>query len=243
MDVTGIILACVDTDAAALETWHRWYDLEHLPPNIALPGITNGRRYVAPPELHEARRPERPLAGFAAGQGTNLTIYTLSGDPATVIADMTDHRDRLDAAGRMAGAGHRVVRFGDAMALEWARADPALRADQQDVPHIGHDGVRVVLRRGGAEAARDTVAAAALTVDGVHAVVGYSAVFQVGMDCDIYLLEGDPAVVAEAGRRAAPYGADTEVLLDAPFAVVVPFDYSFAARIRRSGMPQTIDQP
>ncbi len=49
MDVSGIIFASVDCDADAVEDWNRWYDLEHLPPNIALPGIMSGKRYVAPP--------------------------------------------------------------------------------------------------------------------------------------------------------------------------------------------------
>ena len=38
METTGIILAAVDTDHANIESWNRWYDLEHLPPNIALDG-------------------------------------------------------------------------------------------------------------------------------------------------------------------------------------------------------------
>ena len=47
MDVSGIIFASVDCDADAVEDWNRWYDLEHLPPNIALPGIMSGKRYAA----------------------------------------------------------------------------------------------------------------------------------------------------------------------------------------------------
>ena len=84
MDVSGIIFACVDCDADAVEDWNRWYDLEHLPPNIALPGIMSGRRYVAPPALHEVREPARRLEGFADGRGVHVTVYTLHGDPAQV---------------------------------------------------------------------------------------------------------------------------------------------------------------
>ena len=65
----GIIFASVDCDADAVEDWNRWYDLEHLPPNIALPGIMTGKRYVAPPELHEVREPADRLEGFADGRG------------------------------------------------------------------------------------------------------------------------------------------------------------------------------
>lgn len=77
MDVSGIIFAAVDVDHDAIEDWNRWYDLEHLPPNVALEGITTGRRYVATPELHEARLPEDPLDGFDRGRGTHVTVYTL----------------------------------------------------------------------------------------------------------------------------------------------------------------------
>lgn len=48
----GLILAAIDTDVDNLEAWNRWYDLEHLAPNIALSGVITGRRYAAPPGLH-----------------------------------------------------------------------------------------------------------------------------------------------------------------------------------------------
>ena len=57
MDVSGIIFASVDCDADAIEGWNRWYDLEHLPPNIALPGIMSGKRYVAPPSCTTCANP------------------------------------------------------------------------------------------------------------------------------------------------------------------------------------------
>ena len=47
--------------------------------------------------------------------------------------------------------------------------------------------------------------------------------------------------MTRAARAAAPYGDDTEVLLDAPFRVIVPFDYGFAEAIRTSSLPQKID--
>ena len=46
--------------------------------------------------------------------------------------------------------------------------------------------------------------------------------------------------MTRAARAAAPYGDDTEVLLDAPFRLIVPFDYGFADAIRASSLPQTI---
>jgi len=84
------------------------------------------------------------------------------------------------------------------------------------------------------------VAPAAVAVDGVHAVLGHHSITDDELDCDVYLLEGDPAVVTRAARAAAPYGTDAAVVLDAPFRLIVPFDYSFGAAIRASTLPQTI---
>ncbi len=240
MDVTGIIFASVDCDADAVEAWNRWYDLEHLPPNIALPGIMTGKRYVAPPELHEAREPADRLDGFAGGRGVHVTVYTLAGDPAEVLADMTTCRDELEVDGRMFAPEKKIVRAGDAMTWSWGVADPALKADPGDVPHVQHTSIRVVLRHGGDDEALATVAPVAVEVDGVHAVLGHRSINDPTLDCDLYLLEGDPAAVTRAVRASAPYGAGSDVVLDAPFRLIVPFDYGFADAIRASALPQTI---
>jgi len=241
VDVSGIIFASVDCDADAVEDWNRWYDLEHLPPNIALPGIMSGKRYAAPPALHDVREPADRLEGFADGRGVHVTVYTLNGDPAQVLADMTTYRNKLEAAGRMFAPEKKIVRAGDAMTWSWGVADPALKADPIDIPHVQHTAIRVVLRRGGDDAARDDVAPAAVAVDGVHAVLGHRSITDPSRELDLYLLEGDPAAVTRAARAAAPYPAGTEVLLDAPFQLIVPFDYAFGEEIRASSLPQKID--
>ena len=235
-----MIFASVDTDWANIETWNRWYDMEHLPPNIALDGIMTGRRYVAPEELHAVRLPADPLPGFAGGRGVNVTIYLTCADPVAVIGAMTEYREVLEAQGRMDGAGRRVVRAGDAMVLRWVHGDPALRLAPDDIPHVGHTGIRVVLRRGGVEGIHP-VAEAAVTVEGVHAVASFDAQFQQGLHCDLYFLEGDSAGRTHALRNAAPYPDAVEVVLDAPFDLVVPFDYAFADRIRNTTLPESID--
>ena len=89
MDVCGIIFASVDCDADAVEDWNRWYDLEHLPPNIALPGIMTGKRYVAPPELHDVREPATASRASPTVVGCTSPSTRSRGDPAQVLADMT----------------------------------------------------------------------------------------------------------------------------------------------------------
>jgi len=153
MEAKGIIFTALDTDHDNIESWNRWYDLEHLPPNIAMPEIAAGCRYVAPPELHDIRLPTTgTYPGFDDGKGVNVTIYLTSVDPGDAIQAMTEFREVLEAGGRMEGAGRRTVRTGDAMDLSWVVGDPALRLDDRDVPHVGHTGIRVVLRRGDGDA-------------------------------------------------------------------------------------------
>ncbi|MEQ8841829.1 MAG: hypothetical protein RIB98_12690 [Acidimicrobiales bacterium] len=239
MEAKGIIFTALDTDHDNIESWHRWYDLEHLPPNIAMPEIAAGCRYVAPPELHEIRLPVVDThPGFDAGKGVNVTIYLTAVDPGEAIEAMTVFRDVLEAGGRMEGAGRRTVRTGDAMDLSWVVGDPALRLDDRDVPHLGHTGIRVVLRRGGD--AR-SVAEAAVAVEGVHGVFSCASRFFPGLEADVYLLSGDTADVTLAVRDAAPYPSDAQISLDAPFDGIAPLDYSFADRIRASDLPAVLD--
>jgi len=239
VEAKGIIFTALDTDHDNIESWNRWYDLEHLPPNLAMTEIAGGCRYVAPPELHDIRLPTNPHPGFEDGKGVNVTIYLTAVDPAEAIDAMTVLRDVLEAEGRMEGAGRRTVRTGDAMDLSWVVGDPALRLDDRDVPHVGHTGIRVVLRRGGASARE--VAATAVGVDGVYGVMSYASRFFAGLEADIYLLGGSTAEVTLAVRAAAPYGTGAEVVLDAPFDGIAPLDYSFAERIRGSTLPATLD--
>ncbi|MBW8836917.1 MAG: hypothetical protein JF605_18160 [Burkholderia sp.] len=74
----------------------------------------------------------------------------------------------------------------------------------------------------------------------MHAVLAHRSITDATLDCDVYLLEGDPAAVTRALRTAAPYGPAAEVVLDAPFRLIVPFDYAFGEAIRASALPQTI---
>lgn len=238
MEAKGIIFTALDTDHDNIESWNRWYDLEHLPPNIAMDEIADGRRYVAPPELHDIRLPAKPWPGFEDGRGVNVTIYLTAVDPGEAIAAMTAFREVLEAAGRMEGAGNRTVRTGDAMDLRWVVGDPKLNLDDRDVPYIGHTGIRVVLRRGGQAGA---VAERAVGVEGVHGVMSFASRFFAGLEADIYLLSGVTAQATLECRSAAGYGSDSEIVLDAPYDAITPLDYSFAARIRAGSLPARLD--
>jgi hypothetical protein len=240
MQPTGIIFAALDCDADAIEAWNRWYDLEHTPPNLLLDGVVQSRRYVAPPALH-AGRVATDDSPFAGGRATFLTVYTLTGDPATAFAGKTGLRDMLEGAGRMAfPPDKKAVREGDVFRGVAAVADPKTRCVPDDTPYLGHTGVVVVQRRGASDAARER-AGRLVKVDGVHGVWTLASNTRDGLELDLAFVEGDAAAVARAMRDAEPHDPATTVLVDAPFQLIDSLRYPWADDIRASSLPKTID--
>jgi hypothetical protein len=240
---TGVIFAVLDCDADSIEEWNRWYDLEHLPPNVWLPGVMLGRRYVAPPDLHELRVAD-PSSGLAAQRGTFLTIYTLCEPPADTVAAMSTLRDKLYAEERMNFPPEKkAVRDGDAMTLVSAVSSPELRLPVEEVPFVGHTGLLVVQRRGSAEVAewyRRDWAPHVADVPGVHGVLTLRSSRSDDQHTDLVYFEGDAAAQTKAIRDAAPHHEGVTILADAPFLLIDPLRYPWAEAIRRSSLPATI---
>jgi hypothetical protein len=240
---TGIIFAGLDCDADAIEQWNRWYDLEHVPPNVSMRGVMLGRRYVAPPALHALRRVD-PTSGFADGRGLFLTLYTLCLSPDVVFAEMTTLRDKLYAENRMNfPAEKKMVREGDVLTLKWAVSAPELLLPVEDVPFLGHTSLLVVQRRGSDAVKawyRDDWAPRVAALDGIHGVMSVTSVNRPGLDVDLVFVEGDPVAQTGAIRGAAPHHVDAEVVLDTPFLLIQPLLYPWADEIRASDLPQTV---
>lgn len=240
MEPSGIIFAALDCDADVIEAWNRWYDLEHTPPNILLDGVMLSHRYVAPPPLHATRRCADGSA-FANGKATFLTVYTLTGDPATAFAGMSGLRDQLVAQGRMAFPDDKkVVREGDVFTSVAATPSVPTRLVPGDVPFVGHTGL-VVIQRRGEEAAGRKRAASLTELEPVHGVWSLESRNREGLELDLVFVEGDAAAAAELLRQQAPVPAGVEVLVDAPFDLIVPLHYPWADAIRASDLPQTIN--
>jgi hypothetical protein len=243
MEATGIIFAGLDCDADSIEEWNRWYDLEHVPPNVSMPGIMLGRRYVATPDLHDVRIVD-PTSGFADRRATFLTIYTLCGDPADAFADMTVLRDKLYDGNRMTfPAEKKAVREGDVLPFAWAVADPSRSCVAEDVPFVGHTSLHVVQRRSDDTVAawyRDTWAPQVAALDGVHGVMSLTSATREGLAIDIIFVEGDAVAQTHAIRSGAPHHADAAIVLDAPFTLIDQLRYPFADAIRASDLPATV---
>ena len=229
-----MIFAALDCDVDSIERWNRWYDLEHTPMNVCLEGVMLSRRYVATPELHAAR-----LAGagspFAGGRATFLTTYVLAGDPQDAFAAMSTELPKLYEAGRMTfPADKKVVREGDVFAGTDAVGHPSLQLEPRDVPFVGHTGVIVVQRRG-----EDNGRAAKVAqLDGVTGTWSMESRTRPGLFLDLVFVQGDVGRHAIDVREAVPHAGD--VLVDAPFELIDPLRYPWAAAIRASDLPRTI---
>jgi hypothetical protein len=242
MKATGIIFAALDCDADAIEDWNRWYDLDHTPANVVLPGVQLSRRYVATPPLHDQRQ-AGPGSAFAGGRSTFLTVYTLCEDPKSAFDEMTTVRERLVAADRMFPDEKKAVRDGDVYRLAYALAAPGLRATADEVPFICHQGAGVVQRRG-AEATRQwyrqEFAPAAVSSPGAVGLISFTSLNRPGLDLDLILFAGDPEAATAARRDRVSHHPDVEVVVDGAFLAMEPLSYPWADAIRASSLPPTV---
>jgi hypothetical protein len=243
MQATGLICAVLDCDADSIEAFNRWYDLEHVPPNVSLAGVMAGHRYAAPPDLHALRVADAssPLAG---GRGSFVTIYTLCQPPLEVVASMAELREVLYATDRMHfPADKKVVRDGGALELVSAVSSPELALPPIDVPFVGHNGILMVRRRGSDEVHSwyhhewsEQVAG----LEGVHGVMSLEFAGGGGDQLDLVFLEGDVAERTTAIRAAAPHHRGATVVVDAPFVHIDPLRYPWVEAIVDSDLPKTI---
>jgi hypothetical protein len=242
MEATGIIFAALDCDGDAIEDWNRWYDLDHTPANVVLPGVQLSRRYVATPELHD-QRVTQAGSPFDGGRSTFLTIYTLCEEPKATFVTMTAVREKLLAADRMFADDKKAVRDGDVYQIGHGVAAPDLNVTPDEIPFLCHSSVGVILRRGSDEVRRwyrDQFAPQSVAVAGVLALASFSSINRPGLDIDLLLLEGDPVEATAARRKAVAHHPDAEVVVDGAFLLMEPLQYPWAQAIRDSWLPATV---
>jgi hypothetical protein len=237
VQATGIIAAVLDAVPGAIEDWNSWYDYDHLPPNVALPGIMSGRRYLCTPPLHALRSPgDDPWWAWRAS--SFLTIYTLCGDVNDTFGAMVTLRDELDAAGRMFAEDLKVVRGGDGLTIQRIAVEPRLHNLPHEVPFLGHTGLLVVRAadRRYCDEDHETLAAALLPAAGCVGVISYASQVVPGTGLHLALLNGD--VPASAGSASAAL-AGVDGFRHSAYEAITPLDYSWADSLREAGLPAT----
>ncbi len=238
MKASGVIVAALDSDPSAIEAWNLWYDLDHLPPNVGLPGIMSGRRYVCTPPLHDLRSPGGD-PWWARRASSFLTVYTLCGDVNDTFGAMVTLRDELDATGRMFAEDLKVVRGGDGLTIQRMTGEPSLHNRPEELPFLSHTGL-VLLRarpdRRYSDEDHEALAGALLPVPGCLAVLSYASQVIPGTGLHLALLDGD--VEESAGNASAALGR-LDGFSHSAYEAIIPLDYSWANSLREAKLPAT----
>ncbi|HEX2943207.1 MAG TPA: hypothetical protein VHO91_19300, partial [Rhodopila sp.] len=110
----GLLLAAFDFSTAHEDEFHDWYDLEHVPERLRVPGILNAERWIdeTNPKIHVATYDLE-----SAGVMRSPAYLAVAGDNQTVWTQ------------RVTGLCRRIMRFegeqlrpGDSMAADGASA-------------------------------------------------------------------------------------------------------------------------
>ena len=238
MRASGVIVAALDCVPSAIEDWNLWYDLDHLPPNVALPGIMSGRRYVCTPALHALRAPGSD-PWWTEKASSFLTIYTLCGDVNETFGAMVALREELDAGGRMFAEDLKVVRGGDGLTIQQLSGAAGLTNKPHELPLLSHTGLLLVRAPERRYAGDDHAALAGVLVaaPGCLAVISYASDVVPGTGLHLALLSGDVAESA-ASAAAAIAGLDAG-FSHSPYAAITPLDFAWADSLRGAGLPAT----
>jgi hypothetical protein len=237
LKASGIIIAALDSAPDAIESWNTWYDHDHLPPNVGLPGIMSGRRYVATPELN-ALRTGVADSWWADRNASFLTIYTLCGEIMETFGAMVTLRDELDAAGRMFAEDQKAVRGGDGLTLQRASGRSGLTNEEYELPFLGHSGL-VVLRSRNAgvfdAGDHDTLAKLLLAEGAGSALLSYQSAVVSGAGLHVLLLDTD---VATRAKAVADSLASGDGFSQAAYQAIEAHNYPWADELRSAGLPR-----
>lgn len=84
------------TRAGQHQAYNAWHMFDHIPENMALPGVMHGQRWVCPPEYAEQRLANDP----ALAPHQYMTLYLFEEPADRVTREFIDLAPRLEALGR-----------------------------------------------------------------------------------------------------------------------------------------------
>lgn len=139
----GLLLAVFDFEGARPDEFHDWYDLEHVPERLAVPGFINAERWIgdeiptlaiASYDLDSAAVMNTPA--YRAVAGENVSVWTKR------IAEKTDRLMRFE--GTQLNAGDAVAPAGaGGLLVASMNIDPAIEAEFHewyDTEHLSQLG-------------------------------------------------------------------------------------------------------
>jgi hypothetical protein len=142
MKATGVLLICIDAPPEHEREFNAWYDLDHMPEVIALPGVISAQRYYAEDNLFPFRtsRDDAP----PIGQARFCNLYLLGdADLAAAQARMGELGKRLQAEKRL--FRHCQIAFSNTYRLIHTYAAKRIKVSADALPYIGHRGLQVAM--------------------------------------------------------------------------------------------------
>ncbi len=245
MKTTGMVMGLIDVPGEHTKDFNTWYDFDHLPEFVSVPGIIAGRRYVATPDC-KAVRPPAASEALADGKGTYCTTYLIGARGfGKLKRDWEAHAQHIRQE-------HRLFRHGNVVEmvfwrLEFALARNGIPVAAEAVPYLGHTGIMVVQTEV-ADAARraevhqwyqDVHAHDLVALPGIAAAMRFTRVTPPteGRFMNVYLLDGEPPDIAERINRARdvwttqgrypPPGNAAQTLFLSTYRSIVPTKYEF----------------
>ena len=127
------------TDPKEHHSYNEWHQLDHVPENIALPGIAHGQRWASPPAYAKARMASDP----SIAPIHYMTLYLLQEPIERTLKDFLDLGAQLDAVGRF--HRHRKGYLGGPFLLVKAYASPRVLVSPEAIPYRPNRGIFVTV--------------------------------------------------------------------------------------------------
>ena len=154
MELKGFLMIHIDVDRDVAYDYNRWYDLDHGPEVVWLPGVVGTRRYHATPELI-AQRVASDMPELGDGPGELLSLYWFSDDALAKtrerIAEYLGPDGPIAKEGRLFRRDKVRIRNAEVFRRVSIHRGDALDVAEEAVPYFGHLGVYVEVWRGPAE--------------------------------------------------------------------------------------------
>jgi len=208
--------------------YNAWHELDHMPEQLPIPGITFGQRWVATPACRRARAAGTPpLAG-----AHYFTLYLMTEPLGATLGRFMDLAGELHRAGRF--YEHRTALLSGPYEVLGVTVAPRVLVSAAAVPFRPGTGVYVVVEGPGPSGEEALRAAPDLSslqdVDGVAGVWSFGPASTPTAPfappparVTVCFLDGAVGAVAEAiGRVVHARDGATEVLLAEPFETIVP---------------------
>ncbi len=125
------------TDPSAHQAYNEWHQLDHLPEQFSVDGITFGQRWVRSPRCREAEAATSTLLD----RFHYMTLYLLRGE--TVLQPFFDLAHRLHAENRFFSARHALLSGPFEVVGRWAA--PRVLVSPAVIPYRPSQGVYVVV--------------------------------------------------------------------------------------------------